>query len=220
MGRRRQQEEFERSLQECTERKLQEHRDREARAEVRRIEREEEQLREREDRLRRRQEQLQQEEEKSRQREEQRREGRSEAAQMKWQLFEEELDRQWAQQDEEERRRANNYAQERRKRFEEFDRRLASERQKFASEAEFTEAARHRKARNAAHADEQFYGSRQAGRGVASSCPNKPADPPRPSLPPQRPRPPGYSDGSTSTLMPEECSVLKELHSVRNQSRD
>mmetsp|Transcript_25906 Transcript_25906/g.41601 ORF Transcript_25906/g.41601 Transcript_25906/m.41601 type:complete len:713 (+) Transcript_25906:149-2287(+) len=217
--RRRQQAEFERSLQECTERKMQEHRDREAIAELKRKEREEEKQREREDRVRRHQEQLHQQEEKSRRIEEQRREGRSEATQQKWQLIEEELDKQWAEQDEEERRRVESYAKERRKRFEAFDRRLASERQKFASEAEFTDAARHRQARNAAHADEQFYSSHRTNPDASSSYPSQPTDPLRPPMPP-RPHPQGGIDGATTILIPDECAVLKELHSMRNQPRD
>mmetsp|Transcript_159664 Transcript_159664/g.291353 ORF Transcript_159664/g.291353 Transcript_159664/m.291353 type:complete len:746 (-) Transcript_159664:111-2348(-) len=225
--RRRAQEEFERNLQERTYREMQEHREQEARAEEERALREEEERWERRARNRKRQEQLNQEQEYSRRLEVSRREGRSEAAQMKWQSFEEELDRQWAEQEAEERRRVDEYAKERRKAYEEWDRRLASERQRFASDAEFCEAARHRKARNAAHADEQFYGPRRS-RNVGGAADGGWS---RPPWQPHRPPPPnaGGNGGNTAlpagavdlkNLSPEERAVLKELQSVRNASRD
>lgn len=229
--RRRAQEEFERNLQERTYREMQEHREQEARAEEERALREEEERWERRARNRKRQEQLNQEQEYSRRLEVSRREGRSEAAQMKWQSFEEELDRQWAEQEAEERRRVDAYAKERRKAYEEWDRRLASERQRFASDAEFCEAARHRKARSAAHADEQFYGPRRS-RNVGGSTDGGPSSfPSRPPWAPPRPPPQnaGGNGGNTAlpagavdpkTVSPEERAVLKELQSVRNASRD
>lgn len=232
--RRRVQEEFERHVQERTERDIQEHREREAREEEERVLREEEERRERRQRNRIRQDQLNQEQEYSRRLEVTRREGRSESQQMKWQVFEEELDRQWAEHEAEERRRVEDYAKERRKAYEAWDRRLTSERQRFASEAEFCEAARHRKARSAAHADEQFYGPRRCrnvgsttdGGSFSSSLPS------RPPWPPPRPPPPNAAGGSScsngatsaavdmKSLIPEERAVLKELQSVRNACRD
>jgi hypothetical protein len=219
--RRRQQEAFERVLQERTERDMQERHAREQQAELERAEREEEQQREREGRERRRHQQLWEEEKRSKRREEQAKEGRSEAAQLRWNLFEEELERQWADQEAEERRRANLYAKERRRRSEEWDRRFASERQKFASEAEFREAARFQKARSAASADERFYGPRRVrGQDLGENSARKTPEPPRATCPPQRPQLLGAIDGSTATLTSEECAVLKELQSLRSASRD
>lgn len=214
--RRRQQAEFERNLQERTERDLQSHREREAwEAEARTL-REETERRELEERTRRRKEQLQQEEERSKQLEDKRREARSDAAQMKWQGIEEELDRQWAEQEAEEKRKAGEYAAARRKQYQEWDRKLVGERQRFASAAEFRDAAHHQKARNAAQADEQFYGPRRA-RSMGES--------PRGSAPPQRPAarpppPPAVSGPELKNLCSEEVAVLKGLQSVQGASRD
>jgi len=218
--RRRRQEAFERGLQERTERGMQEHRAREAEAERERALREEEQERERQERGRRRKEQLQQEQERSKRLQEQFSEGRSEAAQMKWKIFEEELDRHWAKQEAEERRRVEQYAKARHTRHEDWDRRFASERSKFASEAEFMEAARRRRqVRSTASADEQYYESRRCrgpGSTAASSSSSAPSRPPWPQAP--KPSPP--VGNASAGLNAEECAVLKELQSLRGLARD
>jgi len=212
--RRRQQEEFERELQKRTEREMEEHRAREAEAEHERFLREQEQQREYQERGRRRKEQLKEEQQRSKRLEEQRREGRSEATQLRWAMFEEELDKQWAEQEAEERRRIHQYAKDRQRLHKDWDRSFASERQKFASEAEHTEAARRRRhARSTANADEQFYGPHRCrgfGAAAGSSAPPKPP-------PPQTPKPPAVP---RSAMNAEECAILKELQSVQHVSRD
>lgn len=230
--RRRIQEEFERGVQEQTERSIREHQEREAQEAELHALREDEARREREERERQRREQLQQEEERSRRREELRREGRSEATQLKWQLFEEELEKTWAEQEAAERRHLNDYAKERRRQYDEWDRKLIHERHRFAPEAEFCDTARfHQKVRGAAHADEQFYSSRRAAANGPTPAYGKPPPSSRPH-PKQTPRPPphtgcganaGVTGGSAQDLKgltPEECGVLKELQSVRGASRD
>lgn len=220
--RRRQQLEFERGLQERTERDIQEHRARQAQAEVEHALREEEQQRELQERDRRRKEQLQEEKKQSKRMQEQCREGRSEATQLKWTIFEEELDKHWAEQEAEERQRLHQYAKDRQSRHEDWDRRFASERQKFASEAEYMEAAqRRRQARSKANADDQFYGPQRCRAGAASTSSANAPTGPRLSWQPQPPKAPPTS-GSTggAAMNAEECAVLKELQSSRSMPRD
>lgn len=221
--RRRAQEEFERSVQEKAEKHLREHREREEQEAKRRELRELEEQQKSQERERRRLEQLQQEEEKSKRREEIRAEGRSESTQLKWQLFEEELERQWAEQELEERRRLETYAKDRLRQYDEWDRKLVSERRRFASEAEFCEARTFCKARNAANADARYYStyrsSSQAGPAQSQSQSHR-----RGNTQPQ-----SHSSGAsvpnknsidTKGLIPEECAVLKELQSVRGAPRE
>lgn len=216
--RRRQQEEFERGLQERTERDILEHRAREAEAERARALREQEQQHERHERGRKRKEQLAQERERSKRLEEHCREGRSEATQAKWQLFEEELDKHWAQQETEQRRHVDQYAKDRQRRHEDSDRRFASERQKFASEAEHMETTRRRRhVRNMANADEQFYGAWRGRVPSTSAGGAAPSGPQRAPWPPP-PKPPPPSSGPV--LNADECAVLKELQSLRSLPRE
>lgn len=219
--RRRAQEEFERTLQQRTERDIREHKAKMERAEKERLRREEEEELERKERGRRRQEQLLEEKERSKRLEEKRTEGRSETSQLRWHVFEEELDRHWAQQEVEEKRRINEFAKQKSRMYEDWDRRLTSERAKFASDAEVNEAARHRKARNAAHADENFYGQHRyrmggnTGNGRAPSPSNSQWVPPRPP-----PAANNVAGSSVENLNPEERAVLKELQTVRSAARD
>jgi hypothetical protein len=223
--RRRAQEEFERKLQEQVESDLREHREREAHEAGEQAAREQEVWQALAERTQRRKEQLAQEEQRSRQLEEQRAEGRSEAAQVKWQQVEEELERQWAEQEAEERRRVDDYASHRHRQFQDWERRLTAERQRFASEAEFVAAAKLSKVRNAARADEQFYGDRGTPGGAYSSSQGARPHPQR-STPaaPQAAQRPGSSHGkeayADSKLNPDERSVLKELQTVQGASRD
>lgn len=213
--RRQQQEAFEREVQERTVRDIEQHRAREAQAEAERAAREEEQQRELVERGRRRKEQLQQEEECSKRLETQRREGRSAESQLKWHRFEEELDKHWDEQEAEERRRIDQYAKDRQRWHDDSDRRFASERQKFANAADSVHAARRlQQARSSADADQRFYGP-QRFRGPAANVPP-------PSRPPsaQLPKPALPLSSSAPALNAEECSVLKELQSVRGFSRD
>jgi len=145
-----------------------------------------------EERALRRKEQQAQEEERSRQLEEQRlaREGQRL----------EEQERHWAEQEAEERRRVDDYARDRHRQFEEWERTFAAERLRFASEAEFCAAARRKKAKVDARADEQFYASQRA--------------PPREPAVPVPEGPTGNSLGS------EERGLLKELQSVQSASKD
>mmetsp|Transcript_12781 Transcript_12781/g.22606 ORF Transcript_12781/g.22606 Transcript_12781/m.22606 type:complete len:657 (+) Transcript_12781:122-2092(+) len=209
--RRRAQDAFEKRLQEQVERNLQEHREKEAREAEEQAAREEEARQAQKARAQRRMEQLAQEADRSKQLEEQRQIGRSEEMQSKWQQLEEELDKQWAEQEAEERRRVDDYARSRRRQFEDWERRLAAERQRFASQAEFCAAARQHKARSAAYADEQFYGH------PAEKAPGYMP------LPPEQ-KPSGNSSpltpGSFASLTADELALLKELQSVQNFSRE
>lgn len=236
--RQRQQEEFEKRVQDQTERELRELRERGAREEKERAQREEKERRDFEDRTRRRKEQQDEEQDRSRQLEEKRREGRSEKEQLKWQSFEEELERQWSEQEVEDKRRVEAYARERRRQYDEWDRKLTAERQRLgASDAEFRNAARVHKVRSAAHADESFYGPQRGGNGGGANGGAKPRHPPGPPSGP-RPTPPpnqggsagragaapglpaGPQGGRAQALNPEEQGILKELQSVRAASRD
>lgn len=211
--RRREQEEFERSLQLHTEKEIREHQECEAREAERLLLREERERRKLEERGRRRQQQMEQEQTSSKRLEEKRFEARSDSAQVKWQVFEEELDRHWAEQEAEERRRMEEYAAVRRRQFEEWDRKLMSERQRFATTAEFRDTANFQKVRNAANADNQFRHSR------ASASPNTRAPQPRPWAPPTTKTGLGVATSSIEVL-PEERSVIKEFNTVRGATRD
>mmetsp|Transcript_10086 Transcript_10086/g.22314 ORF Transcript_10086/g.22314 Transcript_10086/m.22314 type:complete len:729 (-) Transcript_10086:59-2245(-) len=225
------QESFERSLQATTEMELQRLHEQGVREEMQCAEREEALRRALEDRTKRREQQQLQEEQQSKRLEERRKEGRSEKEQLKWQLFEEELERQWAEQEQEERRRLEAYARERRRLYEDWDKRLTTERQRLATEAEFCAAARHCKARSAAEADESFYGPRRRGAATGNSSNGGTSAPghggPAPH-PPQAPppsgaagpkRPVGAATTTGKVLDPDECSILKELQSVRTADR-
>jgi len=223
------QEAFEREVQEQTERTLRELQECSAREAEARAERDDAAKKDLEDRTRRRQEQQHQEEQRSRQMEERRREGRSEKEQLRWQVFEEELEKQWAEQEQEEKRRLEAYARDRRRVYEEFDRRLTSERHRLASQAEFHAAARQQCVRNAAYADEAFYGAKRSTRPSAGSSNRAEAQPKVPPWPPNRPPQPGSTSapggavtggGVGAVLSPDESTILKELQSVRSASRD
>jgi len=204
--RRRAQEAFEKSLQEQVDRDLQEHREKEAREAKEQAAKEDEARQAQEARAQRRMEQLAAEADRSKQLEEQRKLGRSEEMQSRWQQLEEELEKQWAEQEAEERRRVDDYARDRRRQFEDWERSLAAERQRFASLAEFSSAARHHKARSAAYADEQFYGHR------AEKAPGYAA--------PAEPEHKSSGNLSRSSLNADEHALLKELQSVQNCSRE
>lgn len=210
--RRRAQEEFERGILEKTEREIREHREREKSEEAERNRRAELEGREREEREKRRQEQLQQEQEQSRRLEEQRRQGQAGC----WHVFEEELDKQWAEQEKAERQRLQEYAARRRQQYEEWDKKLFAERAKWAPQAEFSAANRRRQAKHAATADENYYDPRRN--------PGQPAPPagPRTSNPRPRPppKPPPQAVPLSDAMSPEERTVLKELQSVKLSSRD
>jgi len=204
--RRRAQEAFEKSLQEQLDRDLQEHREKEAREAKEQAAKEDEVRQAQEARAQRRMEQLAAEADRSKQLEEQRKLGRSEEMQSRWQQLEEELEKQWAEQEAEERRRVDDYARDRSRQFEDWERRLAAERQRFASLAEFSTAARHHKARSAAYADEQFYGHRaEKAQGYAA---------------PPEPESRSSANLSRSSLNADEHALLKELQSVQNCSRE
>eukprot|EP00931_Biecheleriopsis_adriatica_P120507 TRINITY_DN95636_c0_g1_i1.p1 TRINITY_DN95636_c0_g1~~TRINITY_DN95636_c0_g1_i1.p1 ORF type:complete len:702 (-),score=187.92 TRINITY_DN95636_c0_g1_i1:82-2187(-) len=209
--RRQAQEAFERNLQEQVQRNLREHREREAREAQERAARDDEARLALQERKRRQRERQLEEQQRSRQLEEQRKEGRSEASQSKWQQLEEELEKQWAEQEAEERRRVDDYARDRRRQFDDWERRLAAERQRFASEAEFCAAARHHKARHAAHADEQFYSSQRQQPAVQGNHASPPASQGS-SWPKLAPEP--------KNLSPEERALFKELQSVQGASRE
>lgn len=215
-ARRKQQEDFERGLQERTERELQQHRDREARAEAERAAREEELQRINAEREERRKEKLHQDEERSKRLEAQAKSGRSEEAQLRWARFEEELDRHWAAQEAEERRRVDLYAKERQQRFGDWDRRFASERQKFAGAANNVQASwRLRQAQNSADADDKFY---NRGAGPPSSTSSSTAPPPRPSS--NQPLPQPLTATVPAALSHEEAQVMKELSSLKGLPRE
>lgn len=218
-ARRREQEAFERSVQEQVDRDLQRHREQEARESAAQALREEELQREREERDRRRRGQQQLEELQSKRLGDRCREARSDAAVARWQLIEEELDRQWAEQEAEERRRIEEYASSRRRQFQELDRQLASERRVFASDAEFRDAAAFQRARNAAHADEVFYGARRP-------APDRAAGPRQGA----HENPQAWRDGGPgrtgshippdASLSPEEKHVVNELQAMRSAPRE
>jgi len=196
--RRRSQEAFERSLQERIERDLREHREREAREAAEQSAKEDEARQALEERSQRRREQLLQEAARSRQLEEQR------LGAVQSSPVEEELENQRAEHEAEERRRIFDYARDRRKQFEDWERCLAAERQRFASEAEFCAAARRQKARLAAQADEEFYAPQREVSGQ----------------PPPSTSPPSGSPVRGNRLNTEERALLKELHAVQMAPRD
>lgn len=225
--RRRAQEKFERDLQERTLREEQERFEREAREAEACSLRKEEARRELEERARRRREQHSHDLERSKQLEEQRKEGRSEDAQLRLQAFEEELERAWANQEAANRQRLDHYARERQRQYEAWDRDLRSDRQRFASEAEFCEAARRSQATRAARADDEFYRRGAAGGGVAASSGSTPRPPqgaPPPGAPPAgarvRAAEVGVAAAAMKTLCADELAVLKDLQSVRGATRE
>jgi len=221
------QEAFEQQLQEKTDREMREHHRREAREQEQRAKTEAEERREREERERRRLEQQQWEEDESTRKAEQRRKMRSDMYQMRFDQMEGELDRQWAEQEAEDKRNVEKYAAQRRKQYEDWDRRLTSERQRFASAAEFTEAARHHKARVAATADERFYAGKRC-KAFPSGLGTRHSSGPTPAYQqPYPPPPPSGRSGSSnvlsaelSNLAPEERQVMKELQGVKGAPRD
>mmetsp|Transcript_44501 Transcript_44501/g.81285 ORF Transcript_44501/g.81285 Transcript_44501/m.81285 type:complete len:601 (-) Transcript_44501:46-1848(-) len=214
-ARRREQLEFERTVQEQTERDKLARREREESAERALKLKEDQDRREREERTRKWREKQRLDEDRSKRLEENCQEARSDAALLKWQLLEEELDRQWAADEAAEQRRMQEYASIRRRQYEEWDRQLTSERQRFGLEAEWREAAHIHKARNAADSDEKFYGPQRA---AAPSLPT-PSGPGRPSSHRASPQV-VLPEVAISELPPEEQMALKELRSVIGASRD
>lgn len=213
------QEAFEREVQERVERELREHQARQEQEDKQREQRDAEAQRQRKERERRRREQDAVEEKEARLQEEARLRARSEAARMKWDVFEQELDSKWADQEAEEKRRLEEYAAQRRKQYEDWDRRLNEERQRHINAENNCKAQRFvRGAKRAAASDEAFYANMRPGAAKAPPPPNayggsgtagfKPfAAPPAPKV-------------ETAGLSAEELSVLRELQSVRSCSRD
>lgn len=219
------QETFERELQERLERELQEHREAEANA-IRELEAKEEEARKiLEHRFKRHKEQLEKDQQQSRRQEEQRLEGLTEA-QIRWQQVEDALEKQWREQEEEEKRRLDAYARDRHRQFEDWDRLLSLERQRFASEAEFLSASKHIKARSSANADEKFYSSSRTTeangserpapsvRNTATSSNNLGGEDTREKQDIH------FYDNSLSNFNSSERTLLKELQSVRGLSRE
>lgn len=216
--RQRAQEEFEQQVRERTERQIQQHREQEARAEEAQALQEEEVQRALQERERRRREQQLQEERRSRDLEQQRMEGRS-----RLQAFEEELERQWAQDEAQERRRIDEYARYRQHQFEEWERQLTAERQRFASAAKScADARRHERMASTARADERFYGAQRMTSSRWS---------PTEGMRQPSPRPPNTGgSGAAAALGPlaldlkglpsEEQGALKELHTVRGAPKE
>lgn len=200
-ARREAQEAFERSLKEQTERHLLQLRAAEAFEASEQARREEELRKELEERTRKRQAQMDQEQHRSKLLEETRREGRTEAAQLRWQQLEEELERQWAQQENEEKRRVDEYARERLRQYEDWGRKLAAERQRYASEAEFCASAREAR-RAMQNAERQFRQNPEKG-----------------TSPPLTP-PVSKPTSGVVDLWPEEHAVLQELQAARFVHRD
>lgn len=167
--RRRAQEVFESTIWEQVERDIRANEARGVQEEAEWRRRVEEDQREWSQREARRQEQLRHEEERSKQLEDQRVAIRAEAALMqKWRQFEDELDEQWAAQEAEERRMIDEYASKRSRKVGEWDKQLYVERQKLGHsaevlEAEFVEATRLHRAKQAASADDAFYGPQRSG---------------------------------------------------------
>lgn len=213
-ARRREQEAFERSVREQVDRDMRHHREQAAQDLVQQALREKEVQREREERDQRRKEQQEHEELQSKRLGDRCREARSDAAVARWKQIEEAVDRQWAEQEAEERRRVEEYASSRRKQFQEWDRQLTSERRTFASEAEFRDAAAFQKVRNAAHADEVFYGTR-CGRHTSAGGPRRTAHEHQEPMHDctSRQAMPGTP---AARLSPEEQQVLKEMHVMRS----
>eukprot|EP00746_Dinoflagellata_sp_MGD_P166123 gnl/MRDRNA2_/MRDRNA2_95821_c0_seq1.p1 gnl/MRDRNA2_/MRDRNA2_95821_c0~~gnl/MRDRNA2_/MRDRNA2_95821_c0_seq1.p1 ORF type:complete len:714 (-),score=179.45 gnl/MRDRNA2_/MRDRNA2_95821_c0_seq1:80-2221(-) len=215
------QEAFEREVQERVERELREHQERQEREEREREQREAEEHRQRKERERRRREQDAADEKEARLLEEARLRARSEAARMKWDVFEQELDSKWAEQEAEEKRRLDEYAAQRRKQYEDWDRRLNEERQRHVGAENSCKAQRFvRGAKKAAASDEAFYANKRPVPGAAKAPP-----PPnayggsgtagyKPFAAPAAPK------VDTAGLSGEELTVLRELQSVRSCSRD
>lgn len=216
-----QQIEFEREVQERVERELREHQERQEREEKEREKRDAEFQREFKERERRRREQDVADEKETRLKEEAKLRARSEAARMKWEVLEQELDSKWAEQEAEEKRRLEEYAAQRRKQYEEWDRRLNQERQRHINADNTCKAQRFvHGARKAAAFDEAFYANQRyvPGSGKAPSPPN--AFGGSGTSGPKQFAAPAAPKVETAGLSAEELSVLKELQSVRLCSRD
>jgi len=212
--RRLEQDEFERAVQEHTERAMREHQEREDRDLEARASRQAAAMRKIEERKRQLDEQRQQDEERSRRLDTLRQEGRSVAAQVKWDRLEQELEQQWAQQEAEERRRLEKYASVRQQQFEEWERQLQHERQRFGNCFDFA-ASQYQQSRAAAQAKQSY------APGPPSYRQGAPRAPPKTRT--------ATSVGGSSThaachdsnsWSPEEQAVMKELRSVIGASRD
>lgn len=215
------QEAFEREVQERVERELREHQERQEQEEREREQREAEEHRQRKERERRRREQDADEEKEARLLEEAKLRARSEAARMKWDVLEQELDSRWAEQEAEEKRRLDEYAAQRRKQYEDWDRKLNEERQRHVGAENSCKAQRFvRGAKKAAASDEAFYSNKRPVHGAAKAPP-----PPnayggsgtagyKPFAAPAAPK------VDTAGLSTEELTVLRELQSVRSCFRD
>jgi len=221
--RRLQQEAFEKEIQERTERELREHQERQEREDREREQREIERERERKDRERRNREKTVEEEKEARLREEEKHRAREKASRMKWDVFEQELDSRWAEQEAEEKRRLEEYAAQRRKQYEEWDRRLNEERQRHINAENSCKTQRFvRGARNAAAADEAFYANKRQGPTGFSKAPPPPNAFRGSGASGYKPfdSSPAAPKVDTTGLSSEELSVLKELQSVTLLSRD
>eukprot|EP00929_Paragymnodinium_shiwhaense_P064721 TRINITY_DN3245_c0_g1_i1.p1 TRINITY_DN3245_c0_g1~~TRINITY_DN3245_c0_g1_i1.p1 ORF type:complete len:602 (+),score=176.82 TRINITY_DN3245_c0_g1_i1:53-1858(+) len=223
--RRQAQETFEKTILEKTERELRLQRERDEQAEAEYLQRSRRAQQELEERQQWRQEQQQLQQQKSRRLHEKRNEGRSEASQMAWwKQFEDELERQWADQEQEERRRLEEYASQRSRQLDEWERRLLAERAKMGHSAEFAEAMRHRKMKSAAFADVTYYNAQrsrsqgpQPAAQPACAGASKAREASQPKAPPSAASAPPLD---VKTLSPEERAVVRELQSVQAAPRD
>jgi len=213
-ARRREQLEFERTVQEQTEREKLARKEREASAERALKLKEDHDRKEREERTRKWREKQRLDADRSKRLGENCQEGRSDAALLKWQLLEEELDRQWAADEAAEQRRVQEYAATRRRQYEEWDKQLTSERQRFGLEAEWREATHIHKARHAADSDEKFYGPQRIAAAASLPTPTGRPATHRPSAQVALP------EVAISELPPEEQTALKELRSVLGAPRE
>lgn len=225
--RHRNQEKFEAEIQERTERYLREQREQELLDLARQEQRSEELRRDLQDRARRRKERQRSEEEHSRTLEVKRREFRSEKEQQKWQIFEEELDRQWAEQEAEEKRRLEAYARDRMKQYEEWDRLLSAERRRLGSDADHN-TPRNRASWKGPSTEQPFRSPPRpaASHGLSGQSTRRPPQPRSNRAPCQNipftadsgVTPPPISAGKVHS--PDESAVLQELQSVRASTRD
>jgi len=221
-ARRLEQAEFERSVQEQTEKARQARQERQESAELALKQKHDQELREHEERMQKWRERQRLDADRSKRLEENCMEARSDAATLRWQLLEEELDRQWAEDEATEQRRMQEYASIRRRQYEEWDKKLTSERQRFGLEAEFREAANLHKVQHAAACDEKFYGPQRActsARSQSGVVPPTPAGRPTSHRPPP-PVLPEVVAAEMQGLAPEEQAALKELRSVLGAPRE
>lgn len=213
------QEEFEREVEERTARELREHQQREEREQMERLIKEAEHQREQDERERKRRAREQEQEDEQRKREEAKLHARSEKEQMKWDRIERELDSAWAEQEAAEKRRLEEYAAARRRQFEEMDRRLNAERQRYVHEADYCKArGKMFGAKREAAADEAFYSSQRQNfgkRGPGFAMPGAAGPKPPPSF-----KPVEKPVVDTKGLCSEELDVLKSLQAMRSASRD